>query len=143
MNSIAYTLLEQTANQVIAHENDPESELHRLERKINLVIQMLGQMMQSQQTRPQAVPLRLGAETIAWQAADVKPGQHFIVTVFLYDSVAVPIQAHVEVMDKDGGWCTARLVSQSPDEQSAWERWVFRQHRRQIASSKEHLPFSV
>lgn len=143
MNHIAYTLLEQSGSQVIARDNDFDSEIHRLEHKINLVIQMLGQMMQSQQTRPQAVPLRLGAETIAWQAPELKTGQHFIVTIFLYESVAMPIQAHVEIIDKDADWCTARFVSQLPDEQSAWERWVFRQHRRQIAIAKEHIPSSI
>ena len=143
MNHIAYTLLEQSGNHVIARENDFNSEIHRLEHKINLVIQMLGQMLQSQQARPQAVALRLGAETIAWQAPEVKIGQHFIVTLFLYESVALPIQAHVEVIDKDADWCVTRFVSQPPDEQSAWERWVFRQHRRQIATSKEHISSSI
>lgn len=138
LNNIAYTLLEETGYHGIARENDFDSEIQRLEHKINLVIQMLGQMMQSQQARPDKVQLRLGAETIAWQNPDAKIGQRYLVSLYLYESVALPIQAYVDVAENDGEWCTARFVALSADEQSAWERWVFRQHRRQVANTRGH-----
>ena len=139
LNHIAYTLLEETGHQGIVREKDFDSDIQRLEHKINLIIQMLGQIMHFQQPRPEAVSLRLGAETIAWQHPAVQPGQHYIVTLFLYPSVAMPIQAHVEIIDMDGDWCIARFVSPTPDEQSVWEHWVFRQHRRQIANTKTSI----
>jgi len=136
LNHLAYTLLEEAGHQAISAEKDFDSELQRLEHKLNLVIQMLGQMMHSQQPRPQAVSLRLGAETIAWQHPAAQPGQRYIVTLFLYRSVTMPIQALVEVIEQDRDWCVARFVSPAPEEQSAWEHWVFRQHRRQIANAR-------
>ena len=75
LNNIAYTLLEETGHQGIARENDFDSEIQRLEHKINLVIQMLGQLMQSKQSRPDKVLLRLGAETIDWQNPQAQPGE--------------------------------------------------------------------
>ncbi len=138
LNNIAYTLLEETGHHGIARENDFDSEIQRLEHKINLVIQMLGQMMQSKQSRPDKVLLRLGAETIDWQNPQAQPGERYLVSLYLYESVAVPIQAYVDIIEKQGEWCSARIVPLSTDEQSAWERWVFRQHRRQVANTRAH-----
>ena len=136
LNHLAYTLLEEAGHQSVAGEKDSDSDLQRLEHKLNLVIQMLGQMMHSQQPRPEAVPLRLGAETIAWQNPSAKSGQRYVETQFLYRSITMPIQALVEVIEQDQDWCIARFVSAAPEEQSAWEHWVFRQHRRQIAHAR-------
>lgn len=136
MNHIAYSLLEQASHQAIARDSDVDSELQRLEHKIDLVIQMLGNLQQSRQTRPKAITLKLGAETIAWQVPELAIGQHCMVTLFLSEAIAIPIQAHVEIIERDGEWCVARFVSQSPDEQTAWEHWVFRLHRRQIATAR-------
>ena len=140
MNHIAYSLLELTGQEVIARDNDFDSEIERLEYKINLVIQMLGQLTQPSQARPKPVLLRLGAETIAWQDSQAQIGQRYIVTLYLNETVAIPIQACVEIVEKSANWCVGRFTSQTPDEQSAWERWVFRLHRRQIAHEKEQLP---
>jgi hypothetical protein len=139
MNHIAYSLLEQTTHQQITRDTDFDTDIQRLEHKLNLVIQMLGQLMQTEQSRPEPHKLRLAAETIAWQYPSAQIGQRYIITLFLYDSIAVPIQALVEVIDVTSEWCTARFVSQATDEQSAWERWVFSQHRRQVAQNREHV----
>ena len=143
MNYIAYSLLEQTGQQVIARDNDFDSDIQRLDHKIDLVIQMLGQLIKTQQTRPASTLLRLGAETIAWQNPQAKVGQEYLITLFLFEAIAVPIQALVRITELDGEWCTAQFVSQSADEQSAWERWVFRQHRRQVAHTRDHSPHSI
>jgi hypothetical protein len=138
MNHIAYSLLDQTEQLAIKRDNDFDSEVHRLEHKLDLVIQMLGQLLHTQQTRPASVLLRLGAETIAWRHPAAKVGEQYRVTLFLYESIALPVQAIVEIKDVEEDWCTAQFVSQSSDEQSAWERWVFRQHRRQVAHNRDH-----
>jgi hypothetical protein len=98
---------------------------------------MLGQVIQPQQSRPDVMQLRLGTDSIAWNHPGAKIGEQYSVSLFLNPSIAVPIEAIVRVTDVTDGWCTASFVNRSTDEQSAWERWVFRLHRRDIAHSRE------
>jgi hypothetical protein len=137
MNHIAYSLLEQSVHPVVVRDSDFESDIQRLEYKLNLVIQMLGQVIQPQQSRPDVMQLRLGTDSIAWNHPGAKIGEQYSVSLFLNPSIAVPIEAIVRVTDVTDGWCTASFVNRSTDEQSAWERWVFRLHRRDIAHSRE------
>jgi len=138
-NQVAFTLLEQFNEQGIQRENDFDSDIQRLEHKMNLIIQLLGQMMASQQTRPAAVELKLGADFIAWYEPEATPSDEFIIELYLSEEIALPVQARVVVDELDNGWCQARFEGLSYEEQSAWERWVFRQHRRNIANKREHI----
>jgi len=134
MNHIAYLLIEQ--NDEHASEKDTSSDLHRLEHKVNLILQMLSQMMTSNPEIPAQKLIRLSADEIAWHDSNVLVGEKYSINLYISEHSHVPIQALVRITKVESGWCHGLFDKQSVDEQSSWERWVFRQHRRKIAMAK-------
>jgi len=134
MNHVAYSLMEQ--NEVHSIDNEVDSELQRIEHKVNLILQMLAQMMQANSNIPDKTIIRLGTDEIAWYHPDAKVDQNYRVTLYLNEDHCLPINMLVRTKKIQAGWCHARIEQQRADEQSAWEHWVFRQHRRSIATAK-------
>ena len=136
MNHIAYTFLDQNDECDIKKSNEFDSDLHRLEYKVNLILQMLSQMMQRDSSLPARTTIRLGADEIAWAGADAQIGEKYHVKLYINEHTKVPIQTVVRITKIESGWCYGLLETQHPEEQSVWQRWVFRQHRRKIANAR-------
>lgn len=136
-NAIAFALLEQYSDTPIARDREPETELQHLDHKLNLIIQMLGQMMQASQSRPPLHLLRLGADFVAWQQSQLQAGSQGTIELYLFDEMVLPIKAQVEIFQVTDGWSYARFSGPGEEALSAWERWVFRQHRRAVAQQRE------
>ena len=136
MNHIAYSLIEQKDEQHNLNGGEADSELQRIEYKVNLILQMLSQMMQSNLSVPEKMIIQLGADEIAWYYPDAEINQRYRITLILNEDHCLPINMIVRVKKLESGWCHAQIEQQRADEQSAWERWVFRQHRRNIALAR-------
>ena len=136
MNHIAYSLIEQNDEQHNINGGEADSELQRIEYKVNLILQMLGQMMQANSSLPDKAIVQLGADEIAWHYPEAEPGQRYRITLYLNEDHCLPINMLVRVTKLESGWCHTKIEQQRADEQSAWERWVFRQHRRNIAITR-------
>jgi len=136
MNHIAYSLIGQEDTQDGSQGNEADSELQRIEYKVNLILQMLGQMMRANTVLPEKTSIQLGADEIAWHHPAAVIDQNYRITLYLNEDHGLPIDMLVKVKKIDSGWCHAQIGQQRADEQSAWERWVFRQHRRNIAIAR-------
>ncbi len=136
MNHIAYSLIEQNDEQYNHTDDEHDSELQRIENKVNLILKILGQMMHANSTLPDKARVKLGAEELAWYNPEAKVDQYYQTTLYLNEDHCVPIKMIVKVNNLESGWCHARIEQQRLDEQSAWERWVFRQHRRNVAIAR-------
>lgn len=127
-----------------SHDENTElsQDLQRMDFKINIILEMLGQLLSQNIKIPAAVDLKLGPKAVQWlELADPpEPGQMVQVKVYLdprflfsfvvFGEVAtvIPVEAGYSVVMK-----TAQL---SADSLELLEKYIFRCHRRQIARMK-------
>ncbi len=136
MNQVAYSLIALNDERNNITNNETETDLQRIELKVNLILQMLGQMMLVKSSLPEKTRVQLGADEIAWYYPDACIGQNYQVALYLNKDHYLPINMFVRVTSLESGWCHAHIIQQRADEQAAWEHWVFRQHRRTIAIAR-------
>lgn len=122
-------------------ENSPHSaDLMRLEFKVNLLLDLVGQILVRAQPRPAPMPMRFNAHAAIWRAADPAPtvgeaGQleihlreALVEPLRLYGRVAsVGIDRRVKVRFAPIGEPLADLI----------EKLAFRRHRRQVAGIRQ------
>lgn len=130
-----------------ASPEDPEhspqdAALLRIEAKVDLTLELLGRMLAAEQPQSPPRPVRwsrLGAQISAAHAR--APGSHHLLSLQLPTGLSLPLRLPVKVLA-----CTERSDGQHdlwlvfPTDtcglEAALERFLFRQHRRQIAASR-------
>ena len=106
------------------------AELQRLDFKLNLLLEMVGQLLLTQRSLPVPTQVRLGHAGIEWVAQDYPPsGAHVCVEVY---GVAVLVDA-VEEGGGTGQRVQVRFVGLSSALQDDLEKFIFSRHRRSIA----------
>jgi len=118
------------------------AELQRLDLKLNLLLEMVGQLLASQRTLPAPTQVRLGHAAIEWVAQDCPPpGAQICIEVYLRSELPSPLKFHgVAVLaDPEDGSASAskrvqvRFVGLNPTLQDDLEKFIFRRHRRSVA----------
>lgn len=108
-----------------------------LETRLNLLIAMIGIWMRRQAVIPDAVPVTLGEETLAWETSEPPPpGAHLLVE--LYFSVRFPFPlvlpaevSSVEACEDGNRWrVKTQLIQLSRGTRQGIARVIFRYHRR-------------
>ncbi len=115
------------------------AELMRLELKVNLLLELVGQILASNRPRPPAVPVRFNAQGAVWRGSGTLPdaGAVGIAEIYLHASLAEPLRlpgrissvtpdGHIKVRFAPVGEAVADLL----------EKLAFRRHRRQVAGSR-------
>lgn len=114
------------------------AELQRLEFKLNLVLDLLGQVLSKQLDLPPRVPVRLGSGHIEWKCSAVPaPGTKVLVEVYLaphYPRALVLPGIAYATMRPD--FAQATLHDLGKPVQDALERLIFRNHRRRVALAR-------
>jgi len=116
------------------------ADLMRLDLKINLLLDLVGQILAANRPRPPAVPVRFNALGGMWRSTGPLPeaGEQGIAEIYLHDCLAQPLRlpgrvtsvtpdGHVKVRFSPVGEAVADLI----------EKLAFRRHRRQIAGSRQ------
>ena len=118
-------------------ESEHASELMRLDAKLNVIMQLLGQLLQSRQSPQAAVAIRFSSDTLAWRVAQA-PAIGSRLQVSLYPDQTIPLALRFEarVLAVTDQWMEVDMHGLGEDEQASWSRWVFRQHRRQVAQAR-------
>ena len=115
------------------------AEIARLDLKVNLLLDMVGQLLTASRPRPKSVPIRFNALGAVWHGAPPHPemGNQGVLEIYLRDCIAEPLRlvGRIASVGPDGR-IKARIVP--PGEQIAdlMEKLAFRKHRRQIAGAK-------
>lgn len=118
------------------------AELQRLDLKLNLLLEMVGQLLAGQRTLSTPTKVRLGHTGIEWEAQDCPPpGTQVCIEVYLSRELPSPLKFHgVAVLaDAEGGSVSAskrvqvRFVGLNAALQDDLEKFIFRRHRRSIA----------
>lgn len=111
-----------------------DTHLQRIEAKLDLILQLLAR---SESIKPitKRQLLRLAPQQISWQCATSLPvGCHVQLQLELDSRYPQPMVICGNVISTDtDGWLNVEISMNDPAVAEAWEHWLFRLHRRQIA----------
>ncbi|HEY4213846.1 MAG TPA: PilZ domain-containing protein [Steroidobacteraceae bacterium] len=123
-------------------ENAPaHADLMRLELKINLLLDLVGQILAANRPRPASVPVRFNALGCVWRNAGgplPEAGAQGIAEIYLHDSLADPLRLPGRVTNvTPDGHIKVRFLPVGETVADLIEKLAFRRHRRQIAGSRQ------
>lgn len=121
-------------------EKSPHSaDLMRLEVKMNLLLDLMGQLLAAAKPRPPATVIRFNALGAVWRStAQHRVGEQGLLDIYLRDSLPQPLTviANITHVSADG---QVRAAFSPPGEAAAdlIEKLAFRRHRRQVAGVRQ------
>jgi hypothetical protein len=137
----ASTALQEQGVTEKADDNSPHSQdLLRLELKINLLLDVVGRILASNQPRPPAVAIRFNALGATFQGTPPlpRPGAQGCVEIYLRECVAEPLRLIGRVANvSPGGEIKVRFLPPGEATSDLLEKLAFRRHRRQVAGSRQ------
>lgn len=115
------------------------ADLLRLEVKMNLLLELMGQILAAQQPRPAPTTIRFNALGAQWRAmALLEPGEQGLLQIHLRECLAQPLTliANVTHVSPEG---QVRATFTPPGEATAdlIEKLAFRRHRRHVAGVRQ------
>lgn len=121
-------------------DNSPHSaDIARLDLKMNLLLDMVGQLLATNRPRPKAVPIRFNALGAVWHGVAPHPemGSQGVLEIYMRDCIAEPLRliGRIASVGPDGR-IKARIVPPGEHIADLMEKLAFRKHRRQIAGAK-------
>ncbi|MGH8171333.1 MAG: PilZ domain-containing protein [Steroidobacteraceae bacterium] len=121
-------------------ENSPyAADLLRLERKMNLLLDLVGQILAANRPRAAPTSVRFNALGAVWRGTPPLPeaGAQGILEVHLHDCLAQPLRlpGRVTNVTPDGN-VKARFLPLGETIADLIEKMAFRRHRRQIAGTR-------
>jgi len=115
------------------------ADIARLDLKVNLLLDMVGQLLLANRPRPKPISIRFNALGAVWHAVSPHPemGSHGVLEIFLRDCIAEPLRlvGRIASVGPDGR-VKARIVPPGENIADLMEKLSFRKHRRQIAGGK-------
>jgi Atypical PilZ domain, cyclic di-GMP receptor len=121
-------------------EKSPHSaDLMRLEVKMNLLLDLMGQLLAAARPRPAATVIRFNALGAVWKSsAPRRVGEQGLLDIYLRDSLPQPLTviANVTHVAADG---QVKATFSPPGEavSELIEKLAFRRHRRQVAGARQ------
>ena len=121
-------------------ESSPHhADLTRLDLKLNLVLDMVGQLLVASHPRPRSAAIRFNALGAVWQGASPFPdmGNQGVLEIYLRDCIAEPLRlvGRIASIAPDGR-IKARFIPPGEHIADLLEKLAFRKHRRQVAGAK-------
>lgn len=119
----------------------PNAEIARLETKLDLVLEMLGEVFQQRKPLPNNIPFQLSARGITWlEAEPPAKDTQLELQIYLSPQLFVPLYLGAQVTTVEDMGTTHRVQANFlPMEESLqdWlEKYIFRQHRREVAKQQ-------
>jgi hypothetical protein len=137
----AVAALEEHAVESDEDEGASSEAIARLNLKINLLLNMVGQLLAERGGLPEPAPVRLGSHSIAFVPGGAAPasGEAGAVSVYLDASPAAPLKfaGNVVAVRAIDGRPMVELTYSGMDDgvREALEKLIFRHHRRAIAAA--------
>jgi len=115
------------------------ADLRRLDFKLNLLLDLVGQLLAASQPRARQLPIRFNAMGATWPAVEpLAAGAHGILEITLKDLIVQPLHLPAEIVGvTPGGETRARFLALGETVADHIEKLVFRRHRRKIAGSRQ------
>ena len=120
-------------------ESPHSADIMRLDFKLNLLLDLVGQLIAASQPRARHVPIRFNAMGATWKSPEtLAPGSHGILEITLKDLIVQPLHLPGEIVGGAApGEARARFLSLGETVADHIEKLVFRRHRRKIAGSRQ------
>ena len=112
------------------------ADIQRLDRKMTLLLGLVGQLLAVNRPRPRPMPLRFNARGALWRAAEAPPpvGTRGHLEIYLHECVAQPLRLVAEVTAvSPAGEVKVRFAPLEDALSGILAKIAFRRHRRQIA----------
>ena len=121
-------------------ESPHSADLMRLDFKLNLLLELAGQLLAQSQPRARPVPIRFNAMGASWQTGETLTNGTFgILEITLRDIVVQPLNLPAEVVaGAASGEARVRFLALGEVVADHIEKLVFRRHRRKIAGARQH-----
>jgi len=137
----ACAAIEEHAGTEKPDENSPHSaDILRLDLKINLLLDLVGQILVANRPRPTQVSIRFNALGAVWRGASPLPeaGATGVAEIYLRDCVAEPLRLIGRVTNvTPDGQIKARFTPPGEPIADLIEKLAFKRHRRKIAESRQ------
>ncbi|HEV2702485.1 MAG TPA: PilZ domain-containing protein [Steroidobacteraceae bacterium] len=115
-------------------------DLTRLDFKINLLLDLVGQLVVANRPRPAAVAIRFNSQGALWHATGPLPqaGSQGVAEIHLRDFLAEPLRLVGTLTQVSAaGDVTVRFAPVGEPLADLLERLIFRHHRRQVAGIRQ------
>lgn len=117
-------------------EESPQlaAHLHRLDQKLDLLLNLTGQWLKRELALPAPQPLRLGLRGVVWQATlPAGPGR---ISVYLHGGLPTALELPAQLLPLGDGSVLAEFHGLDPAVTDGLERYIFRCHRRAVAQAR-------
>jgi hypothetical protein len=120
-------------------ESPHSADLMRLDFKLNLLLELAGQLLQQSQPRSESALIRFNAMGATWKTGEtLTGGSHGILEITLRDVIVQPLNLPAEVVaGADAGFARVRFLALGETVADHIEKLVFRRHRRKIAGARQ------
>jgi hypothetical protein len=115
------------------------ADLMRLEVKMNLLVDLMGQLLAASEPRPPITAIRFNAVGAVWKSSlPLRSGDQGLLDIFLKDCLAQPLTliARVTQVTADGQ-VKASFAPPGEATSDLIEKLAFRRHRRQVAGVRQ------
>jgi hypothetical protein len=123
-----------------ADDDSPHSaDLMRLDFKLNVLLDLVGQLLAQTQPRPEPTQIRFNAMGATWKTREnLSTGSHGVLEITLRDILVQPLDLPAEIVaGADAGFARARFLALGETVADHIEKLVFRRHRRKIAGARQ------
>ncbi len=110
----------------------------RMERKIDLLLSLLGSMINKQQATS-AYHVKLTTESLQWTASGLSglvAQQQLMLQLYLHPYSVSPLKMFAEIREAGQDYCRVKLHALDTAEQELLQRYIFLNHRRQVAAKR-------
>ncbi len=120
------------------------SDLQRLDVKINLLLEMVGQLLATGQTTPERHQIKLNINGVTWHCTGDVPNDGDVVHVEIYPSTGLPkpisLMGMVSSVKKHQQVTSVTIIFLELQQgfRDDLERMIFLHHRRLIAQQRQH-----
>ena len=131
----------QIAVDAFDEKNPYASDLHRVEVKLNMALEVLGQLMAAQDPRPAAQAVRFNALGGVWHNPQGVPatGTQGLLQIYLQECLAQPLTFIGTVLGAtEDGRVRAQFTPPGEPVAELIGKLAFRRHRRQVAGMRQH-----
>jgi hypothetical protein len=120
-------------------ESSNAADVMRLEVKVNLLLDLVGQLLAAQMPRPLPSLVRFNALGVLWKSANPpRVGQQGLLEIWLRDSLPQPLALIANVTNvAPDGHVKASFVPPGEATADLLEKLAFRRHRRQVAGVRQ------
>lgn len=133
--------LEEVGSEHAEEGSGSVQDMVRIEAKVNLVLNLVGQLLAAQSAIPPKASVCLGAEFLEWSAPSVpEPGQWVLLELYLHPSYPRPLRMVGQIQEPTGRVsapaAALTFAGMSEPVRDALEKLIFRHHRRAIAQTR-------